>query len=273
MLSETFQSIAIAGRKVFSDWRSMLLLAIVYAALLGTLYLFVIVREASIAQVGMTFGLAIAAPVLFFVLQTIAATDTDELTTGSLLRRSFINFWKLILISLPVIALGILIFYLIGKAQAHFSAGVPETLQQLTRPSSLARSRAASKHVDWRAAILSSLRYLSLGLFLPLIAIHLWIATARGGLLHAIRRIGRHVVNAFAPQSVLVYTVGFLVFAVGPYFLLFRSIPSKHAWLEIFLLVLRLGVIFALTLLGWVITVKALSFLANRSSTPANKAA
>ena len=71
MLTETFHSIAAAARNVFSNWRSMLLLAIVYASLLAALYFFVAVREASIAQVILTFALAIAAPILFFVLQAM----------------------------------------------------------------------------------------------------------------------------------------------------------------------------------------------------------
>jgi len=69
MLTETFRSIITAARKVFTNWRAMLLLAIVYASLLAALYFFVAVREASIGQVILTFALAIAAPLLFFVLQ------------------------------------------------------------------------------------------------------------------------------------------------------------------------------------------------------------
>lgn len=273
MLTETFHSIADAARKVFSNWRSMLLLAIVYASLLASLYLFVSIREASIAQVGLTFALAIAAPVLFFMLQSIVATDTEQLTVGSLLQRSLINFWKLILISLPLIALGILIAYLLGKAQAHFAANVNDAVAQFPHPSAMARPRVAAKPIDWRGAMLSTVRYLTFGLLLPLVTIHLWLATARDGLGQAILKPGRHLKNAFAPQSVLIYIAGFLVFGVAPYFLLFKSISSKHAWLEISLLVARLAVVFALTLFGWVITVRALWLLSSRSPNPTNEAA
>jgi hypothetical protein len=271
MLTETFRSIAAAAQKVFSNWRSTLLLVIVYASLLASLYLFVSIREASIAQVGLTFALAIAAPVLFFVLQSIVATDTEQLPVGSLLQRSLINFWKLVLISLPLIALGILAAYLLGKAQAHFAANVNDAAAQLPHPPALARTRVTAKPIDWRAATLSTVRYLTFGLFLPLAAIHLWLATAREGLGQAILKLGRHLRNAFAPQSILVYIAGFLIFGVAPYFLLFRSIPSKHAWLEISLLVARLAVVFALTLFGWVITVKALWLLSNRSPAATNE--
>jgi len=42
---------------------------------------------------------------------------------------------------------------------------------------------------------------------------------------------------------------------------LFRTTPNKHAWLEIVLLAARLAAGFALTLLGWVTTVKAIALL------------
>ena len=58
MLTETFHSIVTAARKVFTNWRAMLLLAIVYASLLAALYFFLAVREASFMQVVLTFALA-----------------------------------------------------------------------------------------------------------------------------------------------------------------------------------------------------------------------
>ena len=80
--------------------------------------------------------------------------------------------------------------------------------------------------------------------------------TVHEGLGTAIKRIAGLLARAFAPRSVLIYVVGFLVFAVVPYYLLFRTTQTSHAWLELFLLVVRLIAVFALTLFGWVITVK-----------------
>ena len=68
MLTETFHSIATAARTVLKSWRSMLLIAIVYAAFLGVLYSFIAVREASLSAGIATFALAMAAPLLFFIL-------------------------------------------------------------------------------------------------------------------------------------------------------------------------------------------------------------
>jgi hypothetical protein len=282
MLTETFQSIASAARNVSRNWQSMLLIAIVYACLLVVLYFFASVREASLAQVVLTFALAIAAPLLFFILQAMiagaAASETDKLTSGSLVRKALTSFWKLLLITLPLIALAVLIAYLMGKAQARFGTTLNNPAIELPRrAANAANAREAARPIDWRAATLSTLRYLAFGLVLPLAAIQLWLATAQEGLGPAIKKLKTLLARAFAPQSVLIYVVGFLIFAVIPYFLLFKTIPTKHAWLEISLLVARLAMIFALTLFGWVMTVKAISLLstsplATSQPDPANEA-
>jgi hypothetical protein len=258
----------------------MLLIAIVYACLLVVLYFFVSVREASLAQVILTFALAIAAPLLFFILQAMiagaAACETNELSSGALVRRALTSFWKLVLITLPLIALAVLIAYLLGKAQARFGAQLDNPTMEL--PRRVANAREAARPIDWRAATLSTLRYLAFGLVLPLAAIQLWLATAHEGLLPAIKKLKTLLGRAFAPQSVLIYVVGFLFFAVIPYFLLFKTIPTKHAWLDISLFVAKLAVVFALTLFGWVMTVKAISLLSTsplspNQGHPANEAA
>ncbi len=275
MLTETIRSLKTAARKAFSSWRSMALLATIYAALLAALYFFMAIREASIAQVALTFGLAVAAFVLFFMLHAIvfgiiAGTAEGELAEpgiGGLLKRSVIDLGKLILISAPLIAVAILIAYLLNKAQNYFGPGVApagDALDPIARP----RSRnAATPPINWRVAIFSSLRYLSFGLLLPLATIHLWLATVRDGLWPAVRRVATHLARAFAPQSVLIYLIGFVIFAVLPYFLLFKNTPSSKAWLEISFLVARLVAVFLLTLFGWVITVWGLS-LSSPPSTP-----
>lgn len=274
MLTETFHSIVTAARKVFANWRAMLLLAIVYAALLATLYFFVAVREASVVQVVLTFALAIVAPLLFFVLQSMVASQTDDLPVGLLLKRSLGGFWKLILISLPLIALAVLIAYLLAKWQNHLGANLANSGDELARSmNETAAGRRAPRPIDWKVAMLSTVRYLAFGLVLPLAAIHLWLAAAHEGLGAAIRKIGRHLARAFAPQSVLIYIAGFLIFGVAPYFLLFRTTQTKHAWIELLLLVGRLAVVFALTLFGWVITVRALAVFSTPRSEPANEAA
>lgn len=252
----------------------MVLLAIVYAALLAALYFFTAIREASIPQVVLTFGLAIAAFVLFFLLHAMVvggiASEHGQADTGTVavLKSSLSNLWKLVAISLPLIALAILIAYLLGKAQNYFGVG-PDSTNDMLEPMAGSRSRKpAQPPINWRVAIFSSLRYLSFGLLLPLATIHLWLATVRDGLWPAVRKIGTHISRAFAPQSVLIYILGFLMFGLLPYLLLFKTTPTSKAWLEISVFVARLVAVFVLTLFGWVITVWALSI----SSAPSHAA-
>ncbi|HEV7683981.1 MAG TPA: hypothetical protein VGO68_17755 [Pyrinomonadaceae bacterium] len=278
MLTETFRALIAGTRKVFGNWRSLLLIAVVYASLLALVYLFVSIREATFAQVALTFAFAVAVPLLFFILQAMimsgSAREPDQARPGFVLKKSLASFWKLILISLPLIALALLIAYLLGKAQNRFGQ-TPEALNNL--PHSLAEtanSQRAARPVDWRIAIFSTLRYLSFGLVLPLAAIHIWLATVRDGLGGAFKRIVSLLSRAFSPQSVLIYIVGFLIFAVVPYFLLFKTTKTGHAWLELSLLVARLAVVFTLTLFGWLITVRALGLSATTpAAQPANEAA
>jgi len=269
MLTETFRSLAAATRNLFRNWQTLLLIAIVYAALLTILYLFVWVKEATYAQVSLTFAAAVAVPLLFFVLQAMIAgggasasdpaivTPTAQETAGFTLKRSLANFWKLFLITLPLIGLAMLVAYLLNKAQGRWGLA-PEPVSTTLR-SLAATNKPSPQHIEWRTALFSTIRYLAFGLLLPLLAIHLWVATVRDGLGGAIKKLATLLSRAFGPQSVLIYVVGFLIFAVAPYFLLFKTTQTNHAWLELFLLVARLAVVFALTLLGWTITVRALA--------------
>lgn len=269
MLTDTFHSITTAIRKVVQNWQSMVLLAIVYAALLAALYFFMAIREASVAQVVLTFGLAVAALALFFLLHAMITggiASAVEISAGALLKRSAANFWKLVVISLPLIAVAILIAYLLGKAQNYFGVSSNAAGALLDEVGNSRSRKPARPPIDWRVAIVSSVRYLVFGLALPLATIHLWLAVVREGLGPAIRRVGTHLARAFAPQSVLIYVIGFLIFALLPYLLLFKTTPTSKAWLEISLLVARLAGVFALTLFGWVITVWALSLVSTAST-------
>lgn len=284
MLTETFRSIVTAARNVCRNWHSMLLIAAVYASLLALLYLFVSIKEATLPQVILTFVFAVSAPLLFFILQTMIASvsarqvakesagATEQITAGFLLKRSLTSFWKLILISLPLIILAVLVAYLLGRAQNYFGQNVSDPAMS-THALSPTTIPPPARSINWRVALFSTIRYLSFGLILPLAAIHLWVATVRDGLGGAITRIAPLLSRAFAPQSVLIYIAGFLVFAVAPYFLLFKTTQSKHAWLELSFLVVRLVAVFALTLFGWTITVRALGRFSSGPNEPASEAA
>jgi hypothetical protein len=258
MLTESLLSIANATRRLLRNWSAMMLLAVLYAGLLASLYLFVIIREASAGQVALTLLLSILAPFLFFLLLTAIASQTRSLGARLLLKESLRNFWKIAAVSLPLIALAILVFYLLGRAQTYLGPANAD-LTNLAERYAMRDQTAGAPPVRWGVTILITIRYLLLGLVLPILAIHLWIVSARDGVLSVIKRMRRLFVRAFAPNSVLIYMAGFLVFGIIPYLLLFSATRSNKAWLEIALFVGRLGLIFFLTLFGWVLTVSALA--------------
>src|SRR6185369_12137140 len=99
---------------------------------------------------------------------------------------------KLIVVSVALIGVTLLAVYGLGKVNSH-------------------------------ATVVTTLRYLLIGIVAPLLAIQLWIGTS--------------LRKAFAPQSVFVYALGFLIFAVAPYFLIIKTIQTERAWLELSILV------------------------------------
>jgi hypothetical protein len=60
---------------------------------------------------------------------------------------------------------------------------------------------------------------------------------------------------------VVTYTIGFIFFAVVPYFLVVTKTSVASAWLDITLLALRLVLAVLFSLVGWVVTVAALGKL------------
>src|SRR5438477_374892 len=67
------------------------------------------------------------------------------------------------------------------------------------------------------------------------------------------------VARAFAARSVFIYVVGFFVFALMPYFVLFTRTQVSNGWAELLFFGLRLALAFVLTLWGWTITLGALA--------------
>ena len=214
MYSKSINAIVSAVRSLFSNRRSLLLIVAVYTGLIAAIYLFVSTREATISQLLLTLVTIIAAPALFFVLQAVIVNSHDLIK----------NTLKLIVVTVPVIALTLLAVYGLNKVQTH-------------------------------PTIVTTVRYLLLAVIVPLLVIQLWITVGHG------MRVRNVLANAFAPQSIFVYACGFLIFAVAPYFLLQKTLTVQRPWLELSLLVMRLGLSALLILLGWVLTVRALSIL------------
>ena len=233
-----------AVRMLFKDKTTLPLMLALYAALLLSLYFFISTREATIPQLILTFTLMFAAPLLFFLLQAASVNYATE--TSGLLRKALRDCLKFIAVSLPVIGLTV---YGVGKLQGRLTVD-PNTLQP------------SSPNI---MTTLIVLRYLLIGVVAPLITIQLWIATSTRGLREMLRSLHHTLARAFAPQAVLVFAFGFLIFAVAPYFLLGQIIPIQRTWLEVPLFTARVVVGALLILIGWVVTLGALSIISTRT--------
>lgn len=213
-----------AARLLLKSRRALALIVGAYAGLLTVVYLFVSTREATIPQLILTLVVVVAAPVLFFVLQAASISYTN----GPLSKKLIRNCFKVTVVTVPVIAITALGVYGLNK-------------------------------VDSLVLLATTLRYLLIGVIAPLLAIQLWIAATSSDRLFC--NLRTNAMKAFAPQYVVVYVCGFLIFAAVPYLLITQKIPTDRAWLEFALLTLRLSVSALLILLGWVTTVGAISIL------------
>jgi hypothetical protein len=243
MYHKSASAVFSAVRMLFKGWLTLPLMITVYAALLLAVYLFVSTREATVAQLVVTFTVMIAAPLLFFVLQSASVNYTTASST--LVRKTLHDTAKLFAVTLPVIGLTLLAVYVVGKLQGSLS--VDPNTSQPSSPNTM--------------TTLTVIRYLLIAVVAPLVTIQLWIATSTRGLRAMIRNLRGTITRAFAPQAVFIFACGFLIFAVAPYFLLAQTIEIERAWLEFSLLTARVVISALLILLGWVITVGALSII------------
>jgi hypothetical protein len=265
-LMSALKTIFEATRRLLQQWRVMALLAGVYASLLATLFLFVATKEATRWQVMLTLVFAALAPVLFFLLQAMIVNYAHgEIKAATLLRRSFRDSCRLALSSLPLALLIVFFIYLLNKSHSFSVIQFPlprfthETWPAVQPSSSVSQTAAPS----WSQLALSTLRLLVFAIILPLGAIHLWSAAAREGFFAALKKLPRNLLRAFAPQSALVYSLGFILFGLIPYFLLFTHIPASDPWVAFSFFVARLLLAFVFTLYGWVLTMSALAVAGN----------
>ncbi|HEV3468773.1 MAG TPA: hypothetical protein VG148_05590 [Pyrinomonadaceae bacterium] len=267
MIKETFAAVGHSARGLLRGWPGLALLNVLYAALLVSVYWFFATGVATTRQLVISAVTFVLAPLLFFVLQAAAAhfaVGTRGL--GGLLKRALRDFWKILLVSLPLVALGVGLFYLLNKLDGY----LPKPDEAARAASAAAGPRAVPPEpLRWPEALSSSLWILLLGFILPLVAAHLWLSVARDGLKATLRRFHRVAGRAFLPRPVLVYALGLLVFALMPYFIIYTRTPVKAAWGELVLFGLRLALAFVFTLWGWTITLGALGAFAPPATTDA----
>jgi hypothetical protein len=238
MFKDIISAITKAVRSFFTRFGATLLALVVYALLLAVAYSFLTTGERTATQVIMSLLiLPLLGLVLFFVLQGLGITSTsDSVGTGARLRVALANCWKLLLVSIPLVLVAWLAHYGYGKATAK--------LQYDDK-----KMRAA---LEWAWLLVFYL-------VLPLSAAHLWIAATRESLGATFRRYLLHVVRAFAPRSLAVFAVVWLVFGGLAYVLLFTfKTQFGGPWVELGLLGLRMLAAALLVFVAWYVSLGAL---------------
>ena len=258
MIKEAFAALGNSARDLFRNWRGLLLLALVYAGLLVSLYFFFAVGVANVWQLVVSALMAMAAPVLWLLLEAGAVNAAlPGATAGTIARRAPRDLLKVLLLALPLIALGVLFVYLLNKLPGWLPK-IEEAPQHYLEATTAGGGRKPAP-LHWQEAFVSSLWLLLLGFVLPLVAAHLWLSAAREGLKATLKSLHRVVGRAFAARSVLVYALGLFVFGLTPYFVIYTRPSVSNGWAELFVFGLRLALAFVITLVSWVIMLGALA--------------
>lgn len=255
MIKDSLKAIGDAAVGLFRNPLGLLLLCALYFALLACVYVFFATGVATVGQLVLSALTALAAPLLFFLLQAAVVASAQPGTGfGAMLRRTPRDFLKVLLLSLPFIALAVGLIYLLGLLQAH----LPK-IEEAPHVVMAATHAEPPAPLHWQDALVSALWLLLLGIILPLTAAHLWLSASRDRLWPTLKRIHRVVARAFTPRSIFIYAVGLFVFGLMPYFIIYTRTTVSNGWTELFIYGLRLLFAFVFTLLGWAITLGALA--------------
>jgi hypothetical protein len=257
MFKPTMQRILATALQLLLRPRRLAIFAALYAVLLATVYGFVVVREATVVQVLLTLVLVVAAPLEFFILQALILETARDPRFGW--RRTLQTSLKLIAASLPFIIIGAGLFLALNQWQSHYPAPVA--------PPWVNETNMVQQNIHRPTLLFTTLRWLLFGVVLPLFVIHLWIGisandhrTGNSSRLAATwRMIRQTAARAFAPSSMLTYTIGLFLFAMVPYAILFARIPINGARTDFAVFIARLLLLFAATLFGWLLTVTSLA--------------
>ena len=254
MIKESFAALGASTRDLFRNWRGLLLLAALYGLVLASVYFF-------FASGVNTGGLVVTALTLlglplFFLFQAVAVNAAlPEATAARMARRAPRDLLKVLLLAVPVAVFAVLFVYLLFKLQGWLPK--VDEAPHVATVSGVSGERPVP--LRWQDALVSSSWLVLLGFVLPLVAAHLWLSAARVGFTATLKGFHRVLGRAFAPRSVLVYAVGFFLFGLMPYFVLFTRTAFTNGWTELTVFGVRLAFVFVLTLVGWVVTLGALA--------------
>lgn len=221
-------SLSSSAKAIVGNIRALVVFFVVYLALIGAVGLFSLGNVATVSAVFLMFTYIFLAPVVFFLLQTMCVSFSVDVKAIEWLKDSAKKFWKLILVSLPIIVLAILTYRL-------FALAVNEN------------------------TFIATVRFLLFAYIFPLTLIHLWIDSLGNDFVSTYKNFKAILAKAFAPISVLIYFIGLIVFAFIPFLLLSPIIELQHSKVVIGLLIVRVIVAFLFVFIGWIVTVNALS--------------
>ena len=265
MITATLKTWLESARAVLRNARALAIFAGLYAVLLVTFYIFIATREATVWQVLITYAFLVLMPAEFFVLQSAILEHTRA---GKFLWREIgRGAIKLFIATIPIFLIAFVFWALLDKFQLHYpapKAALAESLRGTPKPVPL----------HWSTVIFATIRFLLFAIALPLAAIHLWIRVAAGnvrtlfsgGAEATVRRIGRWLARSFASDSVLMYALGAILFAFIPYAVLFIKISPKGTKPDFAVFIAQLLIAFCFSLIGWIVTVTALSKLNTQTS-------
>ena len=264
MITATLNTWLQTVRALLTNMRALATFVALYALLLGSFYIFISTREATVWQVLVTYVFLILLPLEFFLLQ---ATILDAAHGRRFhWKRIVLNAIKIAVVTIPVLLVAWGLWYLLNKLQARFPApSVPITFGA-TPPK--------PQPIHWPTLLFSTLRFLLFGVALPLAAIRLWIevtasevrALVAGGARAVFNRLGNVLGRAFATDSVLVYGIGLILVVLLPYLILLLKLSVKGNKTEFIIFIGQLLIAFVVALCGWIVTVSALARLDNRTS-------
>jgi len=236
---------------------ALLVFAIIYAFLLVASYIFIWIREATISQVLVTYALVILIPIGFFALQ--ASIIDRALDQKFRWRVILIDTLKFLAVTIPVLLLACLLYYLLNKVAARYPAPVVAVTPVTQAAHPAPPTPPVTPPLHWPSLIFSTLRFALLGVALPLTTIHLWIAVAGGEVRGLFKRIRSALARAFSSDSVLIYGLGLIIFVVLPYITLVPVFTLSGNKTEFAVFALRLLLAFLFSLIGWVSTLSALA--------------
>jgi len=249
----------------FANLGALVVFAALYAFLLLASYLFIAIREATVWQVLVTYALIILIPLGFFVLQALIIDR--ELDQKLRWRVILIDALQFLLVTIPVLLIVWLLYYLLNKVAGRYPAPVVALPPPPPVPHAAPPPPPPPMALHWPSLIFSTLRFALLGVAFPLATIHLWIAVAGVGFRSLFapgaklffKRIGSALATAFSSNSVLIYGLGLIIFFVLPYLALVPTFTVKGNKTEFIVFGVRLLLAFVVSLVGWVVTLTALT--------------